>query len=79
MISRRSFLKAAMAASAVSALALDRLRRLRFQHRGCIFHCFFRCRFRSSRGRPDLQGGHRQLCGSCFPEPDRGICGEPSG
>ena len=45
----------------------------------CIFHCFFRCRFRSSRGRPDLQGGHRQLCGSCFPQPDRGICGEPSG
>ena len=60
------------------AIAIAR-QRLRFQHRGCIFHCFFRCRFRSSRGRPDLQGGHRQLCGSCFPQPDRGICGEPSG
>ena len=30
------------------------------------------------RGR-DLQGGHRQLCGPCFPEPDRGFRGEPPG
>ena len=55
MISRRSFLKAAMAALS------DRLRFVRFEH--CIRHRF-RCSSifcHRQRGRPDLQGGHCQL------------------
>ena len=63
MISRRSFLKAAMAASAVSALALT----------GCGGAASSTVAASSTASSAAAEGGQT------FPQPDRGICGEPSG
>ena len=79
MISRRSFLKAAMAASAVSALAFTGCGGSASSTVAASSTASSAAASAAAEGGQTFKVGMRQLCGSCFPQPDRGICGEPSG
>ena len=78
MISRRNFLKAALGAAAVSAFSLtgcggsaSSAASGTASSAAAFIHTPRLVGGRFGRSGPDLQGGHRQLCGPCLSEPDR--------